>query len=58
MYESGLSKKAKVLFLIMAIFLGLLFIRLRGCSAFADAVGDGAYELRQKGRVPTAFFLR
>ena len=58
MYESGLSKKAKILFLVMVILLGLLFIRLSGCSAFAEAVGDGTYELKQKGKLPTAFFLR
>ena len=58
MYESGLSKKAKVIFLITAILLGLLFIRLSGCSALAEAVRDGAYELEQKGKVSNAFFLR
>ena len=58
MYESGLSKKAKFLFLGMAILLGLLFIRLSGCSAFADMVKEGAYELKQEDKVAASFFLR
>ncbi len=46
MYESGLSTGARVLFLILAILLGIIFIMTSGCScANADEiqiVGDKA----------------
>ena len=43
MYDSGLSKTARVLLLILAILLGLVFI-LSGCS-FAEAAEADTQEI-------------
>ena len=57
MYESGLSKKAKILFLVIIFLVSFLLLKVSGCSAFAQMLQEGTYELEQQGKVTAAFFL-
>lgn len=58
MYESGLSKKAKILFLVIIFLVSFLLLKVSGCSALAQGPQEGMYELEQKGKVIDTFFLR
>ncbi len=42
MYESGLSKTARTLFLIMAVLLGIAFIMTSGCACHCANASDFA----------------
>lgn len=56
MYESGLSTPARIIFLIMAVLLGIVFIMISGCRSANASDLNSKVVIETVSGTPHAFF--